>query len=199
MHLQGDDVFATGTTISPLGLNQQFSIAAWVKLPRQQDTAFKLYVQGTDTENDAIRNFHLLTVTTDGNLKASHYFTRDTNFTLETEDQNVSDNEWHHIAYTKAFSTYRLFINGEVITSEYQPDLPFGLFLGNRLLSMIGTLNNNELTGSVYVDDFFATSLGLSPYEIKGLYEDSVDTFLEVMPVDPQGKVATTWGKIKSQ
>lgn len=200
LHLQGDDIFASGTTIVPLTGHFEFFIAAWVKMPRQREVSVKLHVVSSDTEDDAISNFHYLAVTTDGNLRAKHSSSNpDITYIIETEGQNVSDNEWHHIAYTKTLSTYRLFINGEVITSEYKPDLRFFSFEGNRLTSFIGTLNDQELTGNVYVDDFIATSIGLSPYDIKGLYEDSVMPFLETMPVNPQGRLATTWGELKSQ
>ena len=106
---------------------------------------------------------------------------------------------WHFIAYTKTLATYRLFIDGEVAAEVYKPLLQFRFFKGNQLFTLLGTLNTNQLTGNVYVDDLVTLSVGLSAYEVKGLYNDGITGFLETMPVDPQGKVATTWSKLKSQ
>ena len=99
LHLRGDAIFGSGTTIVPLAGNYEFSIAAWIKLPRQRHSSFKLYVKGEHTDDDSIINFHLLVVKTDGNLLGVHDAGEDTDFSIETNDQNVSDNEWHHIVY----------------------------------------------------------------------------------------------------
>ena len=50
-----------------------------------------------------------------------------------------------------------------------------------------------------YVDDFVVLSIGLSPYEVEGLYEDGIITFMEAMSVSPEGRITTTWAEIKSQ
>ena len=45
-----------------------------------------------------------------------------------------------------------------------------------------------DFTGDVLIDDagFFET--GFSSYEIKGLYNDGLEDFLEAMPVEPSRK-----------
>ena len=43
----------------------------------------------------------------------------------------------------------------------------------------------------------FAYRAWVVSYEIKGLYKDGLQGFLEAMPVNPEEKVATTWSEIK--
>ena len=58
------------------------------------------------------------------------------------------------------------------------------------LLTIVTSAENNQNT---LVDEVGFFETGFSAYEIKGLYEDGLETFLEVMPVESQGKLATTW------
>ena len=55
----------------------------------------------------------ILGVTPTGNIKGTHItYPTDTSAVLTTQDENVSNNKWHHIAYTLFANTYTLFIAG---------------------------------------------------------------------------------------
>ena len=60
-------------------------------------------------------------------------------------------------------------------------------------------MTSAENDQNTLVDEVGFFETGFSAYEIEGLYKDGLETFLEVMPVESQGKLATTWGGLKSQ
>ena len=197
LHLQGDDVFSSGTKIVPTLGNKEFSIAAWVKIPRQTESSLYFTVSGMK-ENGSISNAYGLLFLESGNLRALHTIGETQIFT-ETENQNVSDNKWHHIAYTKYLDTYYIFVDGDVTAETFQAIDPLlWLFGGDYTATLIGGLSE-PLTGNVYIDDLVVLSIGLSPYEVTGLYENKIPKFMEAMPVSPQGRLTTTWGEIKFQ
>lgn len=72
-------------------------------------------------------------------------------------------------------------------------------FIGDETLIRIGV--HNTIKSRILVDDLGFFGTGFSPYEIKALRnsQSGLKGFLEVMPVDPADKVATTWGGMKSQ
>ena len=77
-----------------------------------------------------------------------------------------------------------------------QPAVVRPNFVGDLVLLTIATgAENNQNT---LVDEVGFFEVGFSAYEIAGLYEDGLETFLEAMPVESQGKLATTWGELKS-
>lgn len=129
-----------------------------------------------------------------GNIKGTHTdHTTGKSLVIPTQEQNVSDNQWHHIAYVLFADTYTLFIDGEVVLS--QPAVVRPNFVGDLvLLTLVTSAENNQRT---LVDEVGFFETGFSAYEIEGLYEDGLKTFLEVMPVESQGKLATTWSDLK--
>ena len=198
LHLQDDAAFATATSILPTLANAEFSIAAWVKLPRQSQGTLYFLMDGVIRESDNSHNFAVLRIKTDGNPVAMHVI-GETRIIIETENKNVSDNQWHHIVYTKYLDTYYLYVDGEGVTETFQPIDPLlRIFIGDYTLSLINAFQGT-FTGDVYVDDFVLLSIGLSPYEVEGLYENGIATFMEAMSVSPEGRVTTTWGEIKSR
>ena len=114
---------------------------------------------------------------------------------IETEDSNIADDSWHHIAYCKHADSYSLYIDGEVLKKERSAD--YLGFAGDRTFIRISGPSKVDMTGSVLVDEVGFFEIGFSVDEVKGLYDDGLTDFLEAMPVDPRKKVATTWGVIK--
>ena len=141
-----------------------------------------------------------MSIMPDGNLRGlrANYTIdgqRTNEVNLKTTGKNVANNQWHHIAFTKYGHTYALFIDGELIgdfhTRTYhqvQADFPLILVGGS----------SSGIQGNAIIDNLGYFDTGFSPFEIKALYTNGLYNFLEVMPVDPQGKIATTWGKLKS-
>ena len=55
------------------------------------------------------------------------------------------------------------------------------------------------IRGNAIIDNLGFFETGFSPYEIKALYQNGLHNFMEVMPVSPRNRLATTWGEIESR
>lgn len=194
LQLRNEDWFVT-LEEHPLGIiADAFSIVAWVKLPRQSDD-FHIVLVGTN-DDDAMDGAIYLSIQSSGDIKGSHLDSEEDKFeSLASADRNVSDNRWHHIAYTKNADTYMLFIDGEVVKTKHS-DEDVGFVSDGTFIFISGEFDVN-LTGTVFVDEvgFFETGFGV--FEIEEIYEEGLTDFLKALPVDPRAKVATTWGEIK--
>lgn len=196
----------SGTRWSPTLSNNEFSIVAWIKLPKQlpqQEEAlyFHLTMLGyiqTETKQTLVSSVSS-SVKPDGNIIAGHvdFLKHGSTISIESQNQNVANNKWHHIAFTKYAKTYTLFIDGNDVAEHRSTESPE--FLGNLTSIIIGNTRGLNLTGSVLIDDVGFFETGFSIYEIKGLYNSRLSTFLEEMSVTPEGRLTTTWGELKSQ
>ena len=194
LQIQGDGYFGALANQSLSIVNREFSIVAWVKL-QQQTHAFKILAVGADNDTTSVGSIEL-SVLDSGNIKGRHIDFEDENAeVIESEDENVADDNWHHIAYCKHADTYSLYIDGEVVKQEHSAGYQ-GFASPNTLIVIAGP-TDADLTGTVLVDEVGFFKIGFSVYEVKGLYDDGLTDFLEAMPVDPREKVATTWGVIK--
>ena len=204
--LRSRDTFCAPTLSRiPTFPSDEYSIVAWVKLPKQLNEGYlNLMIQGfiipTIVKDAVVISAIGLSVVPDGNLYAFHsnYFINGQTIDLSSTNHNVANNRWHHIAVARYAHTTSLYIDGRSVASRETTKFPE--YLGNyTCLSIKGAASGVDFTGDVLVDDagFFET--GFSSYEIKGLYNDGLNSFLEAMPVDPQGRLATSWGKIKAQ
>ena len=87
-----------------------------------------------------------------------------------------------------------LFIDGKLVAKKYRGGATFS---GEFTEIFIGS--SSPLTGDVFIDEVGIFRTGLSAYDMQGLYNDGLTKFLETMPVNPQDRMATTWGQLKSQ
>ena len=200
LSLVGDDALGAGTRIFPYFASVGFSIVAWVKRPKQ-NAGLVFYMIGQYEEDDQnVVSEIILGVTPTGNIKGTHItyspdpFNPDTSAILTTQDENISNNKWHHIAYTLFANTYTLFIDGEPVQKNEATVFPG--YYGDRVLFFI---RSPESTRKTFIDEVGVFETGFSTYEIKGLYKDGLAKFLEAMSVSPQGRLATTWGEIKTR
>ena len=193
LRLTKDAYLQAGTRIFPNSFHAGFSIVAWVKLQQQRDPFVFSMTAGKD---DVITGGISLFIEPDGNLLGvQSETTEDIDVAVRSTGENVANNEWHHIAYTKYYHTYSLYIDGELVSrirSTDRPQLHGDVFL--LWITSVGSLVN-----TVYVDEVGFFQDNFSTYEIKGLYKDGFKTFLETMPVSPQGRLTTTWGELKSE
>jgi hypothetical protein len=115
-----------------------------------------------------------------------------------TEAETLKEGEWQHIAMTfKAGEFVRLYINGEMLGEEdaapvdnlFDNDVP--LIIGNDF--QIGGQHRagqpREFTGMI--DEVVIFNRVLSDDEIISVMNG------DIMPVNPQGHLAVTWGDIK--
>ena len=195
LSLVGDDTLGAGTSLFPHFAAVGFSIVAWVKRPKQNGglVFYMIGLYKEDREN--VVSEIILGVTPTGNIKGTHItYPTDTSAVLTTQDENISDNKWHHIAYTLFAGTYTLFIDGEPVQKHKATVFPG--YYGDEVLFF---LRSPDSTRKTRIDEVGFFETGFSAYEIKGLYEDGLATFLETMPVSPHGRLTTTWGEIKSR
>lgn len=183
LQLENKATLGAATLSSPTLAGSEFTIVAWVKLPPQEEgTVVNLTMLGHSRDDRTLLSMIVLGITPSGNLKAGHEnLPKGISVSLESENQNVTDNRWHHIAFAKYANTYTLFIDGEVVVKQRSTKHP--KFLGELTTILIGVINKPSIIGSVLVDEagFFET--GFSIYEIRGLYEDGLSEFLAAMNI----------------
>ena len=201
--LRSGDTFCAPTFRIPLFPSDEYSIVAWVKLPKQLNKGYlNLMMQGfIITDNDAIVISAIgMSVVPDGNVYFSHqnFFINGETISVSSTNRNIANNRWHHIAVARYANTISLYIDGISVASRQTTKFPE--FLGNYMcLGIFGAASGVNFTGDVLLDDVATFETGFSSYEIKGLYNDGLEGFLDAMPVNPQGRLTTTWGEIKSR
>lgn len=198
LQLENKATLGAATLLSPTLAASEFTITAWVKLPPQgEETVVNLAMLGHNRVDKTLLSMIVLGITPSGNLKAGHEnLPEGISVSLESENQNVTDNKWHHIAFAKYANTYTLFIDGEIVVKRRSAEHP--KFLGELTTILIGVINKPSIIGSVLVDEVGFFETGFSIYEIKGLYNDGLSEFLEAM--DVEGKVdSNDLGEIRSQ
>ena len=198
--LRSQDAFCASTLSIPLFLSNEYSIVSWVKLQKQSSDGYlHLLMKGYVLTGDDIILISLIgmSIVPDGNLFASHgnNFLGEDPILIASENQNIANNRWHHIAFTRYANTLSLYIDGRSVASHTTTNFP--AFFGNYTCLEISGSSNINFTGDVLVDDAGYFETGFSSYEIKGLYNDGLQNFLDVMPVNPGAKLATTWGLLK--
>ena len=182
--LKNKATFGSGTRLFPSMAGRGFSIVAWVKRPPQEDEGLVFFMNAYNRENSTHLGAITLAITPSGNVKGRHAnFKENISATLTTQDINVADNKWHHIAYALYANTYTLFVDGKVVQKHTATVLPG--FSGDLLLIGIMPSSKKELKGSTFVDEVGFFETGFSLYEIQGLYKDGLTKFVETMAFSP--------------
>lgn len=186
--------FAGLGTDAFLGSLNAFSTVAWVKIPSQDDdfyltaAALELGLLGSSTTIGVAQ----LIVKTDGNLKGVYADVEDENgIDIETTDQTVNDDTWHHIAFTVSKTQMKLYLNGESIAEEEVTG--YTSFLTSQTLISIGKAAKGLVDDAGFFVDTFSDT------NIEFIYDAGLENIISIASVDPAGKAATTWGAIKSQ
>ena len=177
-----------------LGSLNQFSTVAWVKIPDQDDDFYLTAAAlnpgplGSTTTIGVAQ----LVVKTDGNLKGVYVDVEDENgIDIETTDQTVNDDTWHHIAFTVSRSQMKLYLDGESIAEEEVTG--YTGFLAAYTLISIG----KDAKGLVDDAGFFVDTF--SDRNIKFIHDAGLENIISIASVEADGKMTTTWGAIKSQ
>ena len=177
-----------------LGSLNEFSTVAWVKIPDQDDD-FYLTAAALDPGplgSTTTIGVAQLVVKTDGNLKGVYVDVEDENgIDIETTDQTVNDDTWHHIAFTVSEFEMKLYLDGESIAEEEVTG--YTGFLADYTFISIG----KDAKGLVDDAGFFVDTF--SDRNIEFIYDAGLENIISIASVDPKDKMATTWGAIKSQ
>lgn len=175
-----------------LSVSKEFSIVAWVKIPSQQHD-FLINVGTYDPVDEATDEFKggvTLTVKSSGNLRGTYDYGSNSVW-IQTTGRSVNNNTWHHIGFVINQTQMRLYLDGVQVYSD--------TFSAHQSFNGVGTytLANalEEARGSVDNIGFFKNDF--SDAQVKHIYDKGLASIISIAPVEPGGKVATTWGALK--
>ena len=182
-----------------ISISRKFSIVAWVKIPSQRNN----FVIGLAAYDDQIADIWgnvqagadggvYITIAADDTLHAGYVFDDYRSWVnIQRTGRNVNDNRWHHVAFVINFSSMRLYLNGNRIATLSVD--------GHQPFSGHGTYIEIGENARGYVDDVGMFKDDFTDAQVRLIYNVGLWNIISIAPVDPNGKVATTWGSIKSQ
>ena len=106
----------------------------------------------------------------------------------EGEGDEFATGDWHHIGGIKEGDSFKFYIDGEVVDEQ---TVPADHAQGEEKL-YIGKTGYNS--AKFYLDELFVYDRALSADEVENVMEGGLLT-----PVEPQNKLATTWGQLKTR
>jgi len=170
---------------------EEHSITAWINV---EPTAGDWQIIMAKWNPHDVRNYSILTNQNTGTFfaqltsgGAAQWKTADTNI-------DVTDEQWYHVACTYDGAILKAYINGEMKaqTGTGPGDVNDGeLTIGAR---WAGT---HPTTG--IIDDVGLFNVALEEDDILDIMARGLKEFLSLAPVEPGGKLASTWGKIKAR
>ena len=174
-----------------LGIVGNFSVVAWVKTRSIAADEFIL-LSAASQEDDGSFSAISIGMHSDSITGLIADGEDDEVDGVSADNVDVADGQWNHVAFSLTEDFYRIFVNGEVV-KERRNEGYTGFVGTNTSILVLSTSAGNH-----YIDEVGFFETGFSSYEVKGLYKDGLSKFMEVMPVNPEGLVTTTWADIKS-
>ena len=105
----------------------------------------------------------------------------------EGEGDEFATGDWHHIAGVKEGTNFKFYIDGEVVDEQ---TVPANHAQGAEKL-YIGQTGYNS--AKFYLDELFIYDRALSSDEVSEIMSGALT------PVEPQNKLSTTWGQLKTR
>ena len=182
-----------------LSVSREFSIVAWVKIPRQSND-FLIEVRAYKGPLANIRNdIHIgyegsvtIGVLGDGPLFGTYAYNKNSaSRSAESTEETINNDRWQHIGFVVNSTMMKLYLNGVCIVN--QPVSGHRSFAGTGSLISIG----ENAKGSVDNVGFFTNDL--TNAQVGMIYTQGLGNIISIAAVDPGGKVATTWGALKQQ
>ena len=183
-----------------LFLSKAFSIVAWVKIPRQFNNNFLIEIctyKGPITSithniYTGCEGVLTLGVLTSGPVFGIYTYNKNEDSRYaESTIRNINNNRWQHIGFVVNSTLMKLYLNGTRIFSQS--------ISGHEALVGTGTLVfiGEDARGSVDDVGFFKNDL--TDAHVRTIYNQGLENIISVAPVDPSGKVATTWAALKQK
>ncbi len=164
-----------------------FTIAAWINSPA---TSGRWHViAAKEARNPTGRNYGIFGHVNSGVI---HYSFTSGGWKSFDAKTNVTDGAWHHIAATYSSPNFKLYVDG-TLDAETAPN---AVPESNDSSLYIGGCDIGNYWMSGTIDEVVLYDRALSEAEIAELIEDGMAS---VTPVEPAGKLATTWSQIKSE
>ena len=166
---------------------KSFTLAAWINIPKISGPW--QIIASKEARNPTGRNYGIFGHINDGVI---HYSFTTGGWKSYNAKTNVTDGSWHHVAATYAKPDFKLYIDGEVDAEEAPDAYPetndSPLFIGGC------DIGGYWMTGAI--DEVALYDRALSKEEIAELMEVGMAS---VTPVEPAGKLVTTWSQIKAK
>ena len=183
----------------PLSLSKEFSLVAWVRIPQQlNDFLIEIYAYNGSIAN-VTNNIYAesegsvaLGVLGDGPLFGGYAYNNNaTSHSAESTDGDINYNRWQHIGFVVNNTSMKLYLNGTRIVNQSVS--------GHESLAGTGSLIfiGENARGSVDDVGFFKNDL--TEAQVRMIYNQGLENIISIAPVDPGGKVATTWGVLKQR
>ena len=177
-----------------ISIDREFTIVAWVSAPRQQYFEIRLVAYNVNNPlnlfDDDLKGSVALIVNADGSLQGE-YEDEFNIFSLQTERLRFNNIGWNHIALTVGKDVMRLYLNGTEVHNWR--------VAGHRAFSAKGTSVETGSHADAMVDDIGMFKEVFSPYDIRLIYNVGLVSVMNIAAVDPNDKIATTWGALKSR
>ena len=188
-----DDEFGAFHNDAFIGSLNAFSIVAWVKIPNQtNDFNLTAYASNPGIPDSVLIGAARLRVKADGNLSAVYADIEDEKvLTIETTGKNVSNNRWHHIAFTVSGAKMHLYLNGESVKDKDVTG--YTSFLADQTLISIGSDAKGSVDDAGFFDDTFSEA------HIDLIYDVGLEKLISIASTEPDAKLTTTWGALKSR
>lgn len=170
---------------------EEYSITAWINV---SPTAGDWQIIIAKWNPHDVRNYSILTNRDTGTLFAQMTSGGAAQWKTAMTNIDMTDEQWYHVACTYDGAILKAYINGEVKAQTGTGP---------------GDVNDGELTigarwGGVHpttgiIDDVGLFSVALEEDDILDIMAVGLKEFLSLAPVEPGGKLASTWGKIKAR
>ena len=171
---------------------RQFSIVAWVRIPRQRDN-FLISVAGYNfSVDDTAEGSVFIAIDTNNTLRGGYVFDQHRRWIdIKATGRNVNNNRWRHVAFTINHRTASLYLNGKRIGIRS--------ISGHRNFWGRGTFISIGENARGFVDEVGFFKDDFSEQQIGLIYKVGLQNLMSIAAVDPNEKVTTTWGKLKER
>lgn len=192
LQFDGEDDWVQMADSPSLRVFDEVSVMAWVRLDRH--TFPGVNWQGIVAKGNNPRSY---TIYTDNSKQALISIHSGGVHVVGLSQMLLPLDEWFHLAYVVTTGTMKCFVNG-AITKETAnaalKDLPGDTDTSDFLIGR--TWEDQRFLGGA-MDEVALFNVALSDDEIKRIAEDGLERVTGITAVDPTGKLATTWSKVK--
>ena len=184
-----------------ISVQREFSIVGWVKIPRQTNEFYISMIAYNGLILDINRLWEAdldevaegsvyIGIGSDNTLYGAYVYNNNENWVAITETSaGVNNNTWKHVGLVVSSSSMKLYVNGQQVATES--------IAGHRSIVGSGTaiFIGEDARGSV--DNVGLFKKDLTDAQVELIYNQGLANVISIAPVEPGGKVATTWGALK--
>ena len=164
---------------------EKFTLMAWMNVPQFTGAWQTIVTQNTDGPT---RNYGLFI--NDGSGLIHYSFTNANAWQSFNATTNVVDGEWHHICATYDRENFICYVDGKIdgqTPNNLKPDT------ADTVITIGSWVDGGWLKGKI--DEVSLFNHPLKDSEIKQIIEHGLGS----ESVEPQNKLATTWGDLKKK